>query len=944
MFQSKFAGRSFRNLASQRNTRSKINSKLSVEQLENRALMAADFELIKDINTVPGTELQILSSIFSPATAFHTVGPVAYFAGSNTASGTELWKTDGTQEGTSMVKDINPGGVSSFNMESSSPRHFVNLGRTVYFFSTTEARGESLWKSDGTEEGTTLVYDISPNTRQSRVSQPIIHEGSIYFIASDGEINGLYKSDGTTEGTTRVRAFRTDNSGTFERKLGPVVMDGTLYFFAKTRRAQTSGLWKSDGTSEGTTLVRAIRTPNELTSVGSKLFFSARNGGSTALWTSDGTRAGTQPIASQARSLNPLNLTNANGTLFFNGAGNLMTSDGTAAGTIVLKANNLSSITAVGSKVYFRPYDAAVGYELWSSNGTVQGTKLVKDINPGAGHANIGPITNVGNTVYFSAHNNGQGQYQLWKSDGTESGTEMVKEINPNTGTNLNPVTVIGRLNGEVYFSANDGQGNTLWKSNGTSAGTVKVDEGGVTGDAHPYGFATVGNVAYFSAKVSSTDFRLFKTDGTNAGTVEIKDLYDPPSQTQYAILGMPTAVMGGEYYFIEPQAVGSALWKTDGTAAGTVLVKTLGTYQGFSDQILVIGNKLFFAMDDGVNGRELWVSDGTEAGTRLVKDINPGPTGSNTSGQMVAFKGKAYFRAYSAGRGDELWSSDGTDAGTKLVKEIYPGPAGANIGYSLAELDGFLYFGALSGAERGIWRTNGTRAGTTRVIAQYSQFLSTDGNYIYFGAQGDTSSTFKLMRTDGTSSGTIPLGQFVSNGSFQYFSTLNVNGKAMFVADDGIHGNELWTTDGTPEGTKVIDLLRGRLSSNPKNLSVREGVMYFTAFDGEREQYWTSDGTVEGTVTLELSNPESAPSIAFAYGQLNGRMVFWGYTTEAGFELYALNETSGLQTIEMPTVASTPTPTAKSSIDPRSLRKSASLKASSVDAALLDVLAVSNG
>src|SRR5256885_1829742 len=108
-------------------------------------------------------------------------------------------------------------------------------------------------------------------------------------------------------------------------------------------------------------------------------------------------------------------------------------------------------------------------------------------------------------------------------------------------------------------------------------------------------------------------------------------------------------------------------LWKTDGTVAGTVRVKDFGPRDGrlgyrLSEPTAVGGRVFFSAPDYGGGNQELWVSDGTEAGTHRVTQIAPGDAGSSPF-SLVNFNGALYFSAESPDAGRELWTSDGTEA-----------------------------------------------------------------------------------------------------------------------------------------------------------------------------------------------------------------------------------------------------------------------------------------
>lgn len=118
----------------------------------------------------------------------------------------------------------------------------------------------------------------------------------------------------------------------------------------------------------------------------------------------------------------------------------------------------------------------------------------------------------------------------------------------------------------------------------------------------------------------------------------------------------------------------------------------------------------LYFNAADGSRGPELWRSNGTAAGTLLVKDINPGSQGSNPSG-LINMGGTLYFSASDGGNGFELWRSDGTEVGTTLVKNINPAPFGSSAPRDLTNVNGTLYFSAFDGGNgKELWRSDGRR------------------------------------------------------------------------------------------------------------------------------------------------------------------------------------------------------------------------------------------
>src|SRR5262245_29004860 len=248
----------------------------------------------------------------------------------------------------------------------------------------------------------------------------------------------------------------------------------------------------------------------------------------------------------------------------------------------------------------FSASDGTAGQELWKTDGTAAGTTLVKDINVGAANSSPLFLTPFNGALYFLATDSTSGA-ELWKTDRTAAGTVMVKDINPGAAGSFPLGLGSAVFNGALYFTAADAFGSELWKTDGTDAGTVRVsDLVAGAGGSSPFQFTVFNGALYFvafSAPAPDFDDELWKTDGTNAGTVRVKD--------------------------INPGAVSSSPFG-----------------------LAIVNSTLVFRANDGVSGSELWKTDGTSAGTVLLKDINPGASGSLpfSSGAGTLFNGALYF------------------------------------------------------------------------------------------------------------------------------------------------------------------------------------------------------------------------------------------------------------------------------------------------------------
>jgi uncharacterized repeat protein (TIGR01451 family) len=423
--------------------------------------------------------------------------------------------------------------------------------------------------------------------------------------------------------------------------------------------------------------------------VGDTVFFSAGNDdGTRSLWTVSGSQ---DPVlfANLEASAGAFEL---DGTLYF-GASNgvhgheLWRTDGTAAGTTMVKdirEGQFGSFSGQGfalldGEVYFSAFHPDYGSELWKTDGTEAGTALVRDIMPGAGGSEPREIVAAGGLVFFQANDGASGR-EVWRTDGTEQGTLLIKDVFPGSGNSFRPeeLTVLGSA---VFFRhGNLTTGEELWRTDGSEAGTVIVRDiyPGQTcrpafcfsNHSRPEDITAIGDLLYFSAD-SAVGRELYKSDGTEAGTVLIKDIYPGTDGLGTPFRSNPTdftALGGSVYFFTEhfDEFGQSELWKTDGTEAGTVQVKNLNPVERANAfRLTAIGQSLYFVAcgdvtsgDDGGDPAncEPWVSDGTEAGTMVLHDINPGLGNSSPQGEFMAAGGAVFFNADDGEHGAELW------------------------------------------------------------------------------------------------------------------------------------------------------------------------------------------------------------------------------------------------------------------------------------------------
>ncbi|HUS72864.1 MAG TPA: ELWxxDGT repeat protein, partial [Sedimentisphaerales bacterium] len=292
---------------------------------------------------------------------------------------------------------------------------------------------------------------------------------------------------------------------------------------------------------------------------------------------------------------------------------------------------------------------------------------------------------------------------ELWKSDGTGAGTEMVKDIWPgSTGSYMDYLTDV---NGTLFFTAGDPNGNWLWKSGGSEETTVVVSH-----NSHMFGYQNLTNVngtLFFVAFAGGGSFglELCKSDGTEAGTVMVKDI-NPGFMDAFLMYqeAHTFADVNGTLFFLATDGTnGDELWKSVGTEAGTVMVKDIqpGGGGSYPKNLTNVNGILFFtAIDPNDYAMRLWKSDGTEAGTVMVSSIGRDP------GPVTDVNGTLFFADYTEPNGYELWQTDGTVERTVMVGDIYPGPWPASSNPTeLTNINSALLFSATEGTHgRELW------------------------------------------------------------------------------------------------------------------------------------------------------------------------------------------------------------------------------------------------
>ncbi len=422
--------------------------------------------LVKDIKPGPsGSSPSFLTK----------VGDRLFFNADDGVHGQELWVSDGTEEGTYMVIDLVPGPDGSVPQ-----RQMADLNGRCVFYADNNDDGFDLYISDGTAEGTVRLGDMNPGDTPNPNESCVFHlyemkrAGNVVFFESEtlANVESLWKTDGTPQGTVFIKQVT----------INQVRSKGSDLFFAGVGAGNSLpgfDLWKSDGTAEGTVMLKDLGGCIGLTESNGLIFFEGEGiQGDDELWVSDGTPEGTRLVKDINPGPNPSHpgsFEDVNGTLFFSawspGFGReIWKSDGTEEGTQMLAdllpgpgSGTGYELTNVDGTLFFARFDSVEGWQLWKSDGTTEGTVVIKTIAPPSVSAKASPdfLKAVNGKLYFSADDGVHGE-ELWVSDGTPQGTFMIADTTPGPESSF-PInlTAVGAM--LFYLGGGAGAGGELW-------------------------------------------------------------------------------------------------------------------------------------------------------------------------------------------------------------------------------------------------------------------------------------------------------------------------------------------------------------------------------------------------------------------------------------------------------------------------------------------------
>ena len=149
--------------------------------------------LVKDINPGSSSSFASVSSTTNCPSLMFVHNDTLFFNADDGTNGYELWKSDGTNTGTALVKNIRSGSSSG------NPRNFFTIGDTLYFSASTSSAFNGIWKTDGTTAGTTQISNTCGYNFNCGFTEMVEYNGSIYGSGYDSSAGQeLFVMNGTT--------------------------------------------------------------------------------------------------------------------------------------------------------------------------------------------------------------------------------------------------------------------------------------------------------------------------------------------------------------------------------------------------------------------------------------------------------------------------------------------------------------------------------------------------------------------------------------------------------------------------------------------------------------------------------------------------------------------------------------------------------------------------
>ncbi|MCS3533112.1 T9SS type A sorting domain-containing protein [Chryseobacterium sp. JUb7] len=819
---------------------------------------------------------------------------IIFAASRNADEGLEPWVYNSATQKSTLLKDIFAGHNSGIPPNSL----FVKLNNKVYFVAQQNFSGYQIWETDGTPAGTVKKQDINSNYS---IGELVVVGNKIFYYQN----KELWSFDTVSNNLSLLKTF--EYSGDVK-----LYSYNNQLIFAANDGTYGKEIWKSDGTIAGTSLLKDI-APNTGSSISNdfkiltldngKFYFIANTGTSYNLFESDGTTAGTNPLRAFQNTY------------------------------------QLEGVSA-GNYFVFIGFDAANGgSEPWVSDGTVGGTKILKDIYPGT-TSSMGlnlKFVKVNNKIYFDSYSNGSPGYSnyIWETDGTEAGTVLF-----NTPTNN--VLYGTSSDNQHLILTKPNEWNRFWLSNGNSTQTFEITTLGMASNNN---FVDLNSKVYLSGSTAKHGMELYSLNPLTQEAALASDISRFESSSPHAFEQFNDDLI----FIAADREFNNQFYKRNKNTQQTTRYSNLtsgsstGIFTDFTDTFFKVGNSLYTKNNTPNPRGAIYRTGGTASNTSLI--LTPETSQYDTGLYANLNNNTLLFSGYNNVMGTELWKIDNNSVTPVLVKDISTEYMGSlyNTDTKTAVLNGFAYFVAKENGKLGIWKSDGTEANTTKAI-QLNYQDGTDGdikvltgfnNKLLFTARQENNSSYghtELWASDGDQSSAVLLKSHAAqwsgtsiareteilNNKLFYITTnwpsaLNVTdgtvagtlevAQANFSGDvkfkkcgnqlffSANSGTQLWRTDGTNAGT--FNLSTNNFSS-VKDMSCANDYLYF--LNGDSQKVWRTNGTVSNTMPLDIfiTNDDNQLLVNENIQKMatdGEKLFFTVYTKEHGSELYEVTD-----------------------------------------------------
>ncbi len=656
-----------------------------------------------------------------------------------------------------------------------------------------------------------------------------VSNGDLFVAPAGSGVESIWLTDGTPSGTKPVLAGAVLGAGSI------VGGNGERAFYVGQMRPGVRAAWATDGTASGTALLRAELRNSRLTSgahevvIGGRLFLQDCAPAPTyrcEVWTSTGTPQGTVKIA-ELWDLG-WSFTGSSGAFYFFGRGvedlkpRLWRTDGTPEGTVVVRSfdpsPSVAAVSVAGRCVF------VAEQKLWVATGT--DVQLVRTLGTNE-FVDLYDTRIVADQLYFLASSDG-GTLTVWRTNGTVGGTFSVLSTHVIYSASV-PGGWVEQLGGRLYYLLPSEQGRdpySLWSSDAAGHGAQPLSCPACA--AVEDGLWRSGDRLFFTAS-AGTEHSLWIVEPNQA-----------PRQvaaycnTGYCPTGAHADVNGRTSFWVSPTPGTYELWATDGTAAGTLRIESFhraATNLYYSARLDAV---LFGASPDVLTTANLWLSRGTAQSTvplTVVEGAGSDPYELRRAGDRVAF--------LACGEERGLWGAGAHDA--ELAKEGHVDCRGrSDFFHPFVSAGNRVFF-----QHSGLWVTEGTPSSTNNLLDGIGGIgdiaPAGDSAVIWTNRESSGVAETTLWRSDGTAAGTTPL-LALPSGVWNALSTTDLGGELYFLANSPLL--QVWRTDGTAAGLRQLtNGALGEFAYDPEFTRLGAFV-FFAATSG----IWRTDGTTAGT------------------------------------------------------------------------------------------------